>query len=88
MNPKGEQLYLKPDEAKFISMAVVSMIEQIDATSKNQLINWNPEARKDIKDMIAAGSSLKIKLSRLGFDMRELPPYLDGDETEFLTQQS
>ena len=88
MNIKGEQLYLKPDEAKFISMAVISMIEQLENTSRNQLINWNIEARKDLKDMIAAGTTLRIKLQRLGFDMRELPPYLDGDENEFLTKQS
>ena len=88
MNIKGEHLYLKPDEAKFISMAVLSMIEQLEDTSKNQLINWNPEARKDLKDMVGAGNSLKIKLQKLGFDMRELPPYLEGDENDFLTKHS
>lgn len=88
MNIKGEHLYLKPDEAKFLSMAVVSVLEQLQETSKNQLINWNPETRKDLKDMVAAGTSLKIKLGKLGFDMGELPPYLDGDENEFLTKQS
>jgi hypothetical protein len=88
MNPKGEQLYLKPDEAKFISMAVVAMIEQLRDTSKNELINWNPDARKDLKEMLTAGNNLSVKLQKLGFDMRELPPYLDGDENEFLTKQS
>lgn len=88
MNIKGEQLYLKPDEAKFISMAVISMIEQLQSTSKNERINWNPEARKNLKDMLSAGASLRIKLLKLGFDMSELPPYLDGDEDEFLTKQS
>ena len=88
MNIKGEQLYLKPDEAKFISMAVVAIVEQLQDSAKNQLINWNPETRRDLKDMVAAGTSLKIKLQKLGFDMRELPPYLDGDENDFLTKQS
>lgn len=88
MNPKGEQLYLKPNEVKFISMAVLSMLEQLQDSAKNQLLNWNPETRKDLKDMIEIGSNLKIKLKKLGFDMRELPPYLDGDEDEFLTKQS
>lgn len=81
-------LFLKPDEARLLSMAVVSMIEQLTATSKNQKINWNPAARKDFKDMLAAGESLRIKLKKLDFDMRDLPPYLDGDENEFLTKQS
>ena len=63
-------------------------IEQINDTAKNQLLNWNPETRKDLKDMIAAGNSLRIKLKKLGFDMRELPPYIDGEETDFLTKQS
>jgi hypothetical protein len=88
MNPKGEQLYLKPNEAKFISMAVVSLIEQIESTSKDQRINWNPETRKDLKDMREIGSNLKIKLKNMGFDMRELPPFIAGDEDEFLTKES
>ncbi len=85
---KAEQLYLKPDEGKFLSMAVVRMISDLQETSKNERINWTPEARKDLKDMVDAGTSLKIKLLKLGFDMRELPPYMDGDEDEFLTKQS
>lgn len=88
MNIKGEQLFLKPDEAKFISMAVVAMIEQLQNTATNNLINWNPASRKDLKEMLSAGSSLKIKLQKLGFDMRELPPYIDGEEKDFLTKQS
>ncbi len=85
---QAEQLYLKPDEGKFLSMAVVRMIEDLQDTSKNERFNWTPEARKDLKDMLAAGNSLKIKLLKLGFDMRELPPYEEGDEDEFLTKQS
>jgi hypothetical protein len=88
MNRESKQLFLKPDEVKFIAMAVLSMIEQLQDTSKNPLINWNPESRKDLKDMITAGTSLRIKMEKLGFDMRDLPPYLDGDENEFLTKQS
>jgi hypothetical protein len=88
MSVKTEQLYLKPDEKKFIAMAVVAMVERLQESSKNTLINWNPEARKDLKEMIAAGSSLRLKMQKLGFDMRELPPYLPGDENDFLTKQS
>lgn len=69
-------------------MAVVAMVEQLRETSQHQLINWNPETRKDLKDMLTAGNSLKIKLQKIGFNMSDLPPYLDGDETEFLTKES
>lgn len=82
------QLFLKPNEGKFLSMSVLSMLEQLKETSQNQQINWNPETRRDLRDMIEAGTSLKIKLDKLGFDMRDLPPYIDGDEEEFLTKQS
>lgn len=85
---KGQQLFLKPEEAKFLAMAVVSMIDQINDAAKNQRANWNPEARKDFKEMITAGTALKIKLEKLGLDMRDLPEYLDGDEDTFLTKQS
>lgn len=88
MNIKGEHLYLKPEEARFLSLAVVDMIEQLQNMSQNPTINWNPEARKDLKNMMAAGNSLRTKLKKLGFDMRELPPYTEGDEKEFLTKES
>jgi len=84
----AKNVFLKPNEGKFLSMAVVAMIEQLRENSQNQIINWNPEARKDFREMLEAGNSLRIKLIKLGFDMRELPPYLDGDEDEFLTKQS
>lgn len=82
------QLFLKPDEGKFLSMAVVAMIEQLTETSQNQNINWNPETRKDIKDMLAAGRALRIKMNKLGLDTRDLPPYIDGEEEAFLTKPS
>lgn len=84
----SKQLYLKPEEAVFVSMAVLSLIEQLEETNKNPWINWNPQTRKDLRDMISYGNALKIKLQKLGFDMRNLPPYLEGDENEFLTKQS
>lgn len=82
------QLFLKSDEGKFLSMSVVAIIEQLTETSKNEKINWNPESRKDIKEMLAAGKTLRIKLEKLGFYMNDLPPYIDGEEEDFLTKQS
>ena len=82
------QLFLKPDEGKFLAMAVVAIIEQLSESSQNEKLNWNPETRKDLKDMLAAGRTLRIKLEKLGFDCRDLPPYIDGEETDFLTKPS
>lgn len=82
------QLFLKQNEGKFLSMCVISMIEQLAETAQQQNIHWTPEARKGLREMREAGNSLRIKLERLGFDMRDLPPYFDGDEEEFLTKQS
>jgi hypothetical protein len=81
-------LFLKPNEGKFLSMAVVALIEQLHATSTNPNLNWNPEVRKDLKEMREAGNSLRIKLEKLGFDMRDLPPYIDGEEKDYLTKES
>jgi hypothetical protein len=88
MDIHKQSFFLKPDEGQFLAMAVVGTLEQLEKSSKNQLINWNPEARKYFREMLAAGKNLRIKLEKLGFDTRELPPYIDGDENEFLTKQS
>ena len=82
------QLFLKPKEGKFLSMCVISMIEKLADTATDPNLNWNPEARKDLREMREAGESLRIKLEKLGFDMRDLPPYIDGEEKDFLTKES
>lgn len=87
MLTKG-QLFLKPDEGRFLSLAVVAMIEQVEETRKNDKINWTPEARKDLSEIATAGNTLFAKLKKLGFDMRPLPPFLPGDEKDFLTKES
>jgi hypothetical protein len=84
----GKQLYLKPDEMKFLSMAVMSMLEQIKQTQKNEKINWSVESRKMHKEMATAGDGLVVKMTKLGFDMRPLPPYIDGEEQDWLTKES
>jgi hypothetical protein len=84
----ANQLFLKHNEGKFLSMSVIAMIEQLTDVSTNAAINWNPEARKELREMREAGESLRIKLQKLGFDMRELPPYIDGEEKDYLTKES
>jgi hypothetical protein len=88
MNLKGEQLYLKPNESKFLSVAVSALLDELGGASKNVLMNWNPETRKDIKDLLEAGNSLKVKLNKLGFDVSDLPPFVEGEEDNFLTKES
>lgn len=83
-----EQLYLKPEEQKFIAMAVVSQLEQLTKTLNNQNIPWTPESRKTLKEMIEAGEKLKTKLAKLGFDMRPLPDLEDGEELDYITKLS
>jgi len=63
-------------------------IEDIQDSSKNVQLNWTPEVRKDLKGMISAGTSLKIKMQKLGFDMRDLPPFAPGEEKDYLTKES
>lgn len=75
------QLYLKPNEAKFLSMAVVSMMEQL----RNSLPeNWKTQVKKDLKEMTEAGSGLIVKLRKLGFNMEDLPQLAPGEEKDFL----
>lgn len=82
------QLFLKPNEEKFIAMAVLSAIDLVSNIMKDQKLNWTPESRKDMKEMLEAGNGLKIKMKKLGFDMRELPPFLESDIDEFFTKES
>lgn len=81
-------LFLKPEEGKFVALATIDLVERLTNISRNDKINWNPAARKQLKEMIEAGTKLKEKLKKLGFDMSELPPFMEGDQDEFLTKES
>lgn len=83
-----QQLYLKPDEARFLGMAVASMLEQIEGFAMNPEHPWNPETRKMFKEMREAGSALEIKLKKLGIPVEPLPAYNEGDEEDFFTKPS
>uniref|UniRef100_UPI004024DAED hypothetical protein n=1 Tax=Candidatus Wunengus sp. YC60 TaxID=3367697 RepID=UPI004024DAED len=69
-------------------MAVLAMLEDIEESSKDVTLPWTPEVRKDMKDMIKAGKDLRIKMNKLGFDMRDLPPYINGEEKDYFTKPS
>lgn len=77
------QLFLKPNEGKFLALATVALIEQLNKSSQNVLINWNPETRKNMREIIEAGKSLSIKLRKLGFDMSGLPPFIEATRMSF-----
>ena len=82
------QLYLKPDEGKFLGMAVVDLLDELERITQNQEIPWNPESRKIFKEMLEAGKALKVKLAKLGFDMRPLLDREPGEENDYLTKES
>jgi len=84
----GKNLFLKPGEHRFLSIAVLAMIQDLKESTQNQTLPWNPESRKQLKDMLAAGNDLKIKMAGLGFDMRPLPDVEDGEIPDYLTKES
>ena len=85
---EGKNLYLKPQEAAFLGMAVMSMIDNLERQAKEQNLNWTPAARSTFREMLTAAAGLKVKMEKMGFDMRELPPFEEGDEQEYFTKQS
>lgn len=88
MGIEKQTLFLKPDEMKFLALAVLSKLEDLDKSQRNPKLNWNPETRKLLKVMVDAGTALKVKMQKLGCDMRDIPEFEEGDEDEFLTKES
>lgn len=82
-------LFLKPDEARVIVLALESLLEQQHEVAQNPRLNWTPEARKTIREITeAADGALKILSKVFGIESTGLPPFNPGDENEFLTKQS
>lgn len=81
--PEVKQVFLKPDEAKFVALMVSQFITDHKETEHH---DWNEEARKYRAEMFASATSLKSKLSKLGFNVNDMDPYKEGDEDEFLNR--
>lgn len=82
------QLYLKPEEGKFLALATIAFITDLEEGRSEQKYNWTPETRKLMREMMEARQSLRIKLTKLGFNMTDLGAFREGDQDEFLTKPS
>ncbi len=71
-------------------MGLARVMEDINAMKHKGYENtpWTPEARKIQADIMKACQSAATKLEKFAGYKCELPPYIDGDEDEFLTKQS
>lgn len=87
---KVERIFFSPNEVMAIGLGLTRIIEDMNAMKQGNNVNlpWTPEARKIQKDMLAACQSAAAKLEKFAGYKCELPPYVDGDEDEFLTKQS
>lgn len=87
---KAEKIYFNPDEVRAIALGLGSVIDDMNALKKGKLADtpWTPEARKFQKQIITACQSAAAKLEKFTGVKCDLPPYIPGDENEFLTKES
>jgi hypothetical protein len=83
--PKPPTIFLKPNEAKAVQMALGNMLETLQA---NDLQPWDPKARKDIAEMKEACRGAAAKIEKITGFSATLPPYIDGEEKDFFTKPS
>lgn len=77
---------MTPKEIKIILIALAGAIEDLEASLKNTALNFTPQARKDMTDMLATAMSAKTKLEAAAMKGDEfiVTPYQEGDEKDFL----
>lgn len=87
---KVERIFFNPNEVMAIGMGLARIMEDMNAMKQGNNVNlpWTPEARKIQKEIMAACVSAAAKLEKFAGYKCELPPYIDGDEDEFLTKES
>jgi hypothetical protein len=81
MNPKFNQVYFNQREVAALSMALAGMIEDLEKSDNH---DWNEEALKYRKEMKLSANSAMDKLVKFCGAKRNLEPYNEGDEREFL----
>lgn len=82
------QAALTHDEAKIIVMALANQIEDLEDTLKNVRLNWTPESRRTINEMVAAAKSARDKIVAITGINPNLPPYEEGDAEIYTTKPS
>lgn len=82
---KPEKIYFNPDEVRAIAMGLARNMEDIREVGQHP---WTPEARKIQAQIMAASRSAAVKLEKFAGIKCDLPPYIPGDENEFLTKES
>jgi hypothetical protein len=79
---------LNPDEVTMIQMALATLIEDMEAVSKDVTIPFTPEARIYNKQILKAAKSALGKIQQASGHEVKLDPFVEGDQDEFLTKQS
>lgn len=81
-------MILTPKEVFATEMALSAMIEDLEAMVNNQQYPFTPEARAEMKDILATSRSAHKKIALASGNLVKLDPYKEGDEKEFLTKES
>lgn len=71
-------------------MGLARIVEDINAMKRGEWANtpWTPEARRIQEDILKNAQGAAAKLEKFTGIKCDLPPYIKGDEDEFLTKQS
>lgn len=79
---------LTPNEVAIIQMALSGMIEDLETVSKDPTIPFTPQARKDSKEILDNARSAHKKISSVSGCEIKLDKFTEGDQQEFMTNQS
>lgn len=91
---KGKEppkIFLNDKELKAIVMSLQYTNDFASDWNKRDNVPWNPEGRAILKDITDTTQGILRKLSNAyndGKPFPPLPPFVDGDEDEFLTKES
>lgn len=87
---RAEKIYFNPDEVRAIALGLGRVVDDINAMKRGEWANtpWTPEARKIQGEILRHARAAAAKLEKFTGIKCDLPPYIKGDEDEFLTKES
>lgn len=86
--PEPVKLFFNERELVAMMLGLSTIIEDTKKSLSNQNLNWTPESRKDLRDILAAATSAAQKIEKHTGVKAGLPPFEKGDEHEVLTKES
>jgi hypothetical protein len=80
-----QQIFFTGAELKAVQMGLGLIMDDFKST---EIVPWNVDSRSTMKEILTAVRSAAAKIEKVTGVSSQMPPYIDGEEKDYLTKES